>query len=192
MKNTNESKPKSLWKDRFWNLFLLLLGGFLTIITTHYFNYQQRENEKKSLVIVMEKEVSEHLKHLKAFAKGFESIKAGLFPQIGRKDVTLDRALEGGTTELAGGFGFSHRLVFFESIMPNLRILPPEIIQSIIKFHISMRICELNKIECEQAIKERIGRVVETPAPTCDVYLETIKVAISVGDSLLVGLSNFQ
>ncbi len=184
---SNEEK-RSFWKKGLWNVLLLLLGGIITIATTHFFNYQQREKEKNSLIIVIEKEVSVHLKDLKGLAKGLMNIKAGLFPEVGRKDVTLDRALEGGTKELTGVFGFSHRLAVFESIMPNLQILPPEIIQSIIEFHTSMQICELNKIECEQAIKERIGRVVETPAPTCDVYLETIKGAISVGESLLLKL----
>ena len=192
MSKDQNTKEKNIWKDRFWNLFLLLFGGIITLATTHYFNYQQRENEKRSLVTVIETEVSEHLKYLKGIAKGLENIKAGLFPEVGKKDVTLDRALEGGTTEVAGGFGFSHRLVFFESIIPNLRILPPEIIQSTIEFHTSMQICELNKIECEQVIKERIGKVVEKPVPSCDIYLETMKGAINVGDSLLLRISKFK
>lgn len=186
-----KEKLISIWNDRFWGLFMLTVGVVITITTTHYFNYVQYRNEKKSIIIVIEKEVQHHVEFLNNFEKAMENIKAGIFPEIGKQDVTLDRAMEKGTTETVSGFGLSHKSPVIESLLPNLKMLPPEIIEGVLSFYTSLQICELNKLQCEQALNERLGKIVEKPAPTCDVYLSVVKNAISTGDSLLTKLSKY-
>lgn len=186
-----ENKKKSLWKERIWNLIMLLVGAAITFFTTYYFNEAQYQKEKKSIIIVIDKEVKQHLKVMKNFNIGMNNIKAGSYPEIGAKDVTLDRALEKGKTEWGGRLGITHNSPVLESILPNLKILPPEIIENVLSFHAALQRCEIEKFECESCLNERLGKVVCNPSPGCEVYLTVIQDAIPVGDSLILRISNY-
>jgi hypothetical protein len=184
-KEKSSSQNRDIWKDRFWNLFVLLVGAGLGFGLNALHDHIQHKREMETALTLVRQDVAYQVQYCKTLVKGFNNLKSGQFPDIAHKAPTLDRALN--NADLRIGMSLrSHRSPISEHIVSRIDLLPKHIATDFLKYYSNIFYCQSLQNECKGVLAQREKESVEKPAPICDIYLDILQSCVKLGEELII------
>ena len=188
-KEPSPSQNQSLWKDRVWNLLVLLIGVALGFGFNLLHIHIQNKQEMESALTLLREDVAYQVDYSKMLVIGFKNLKSGEFPNIAKKAPTLDRALNNTDTHIGMSLQ-SHRSPISEHILSKIDLLPKRIATDVLKYYSNIFYCQSLQNECKEVLAKRETKKSEKLAPICDIYLDVLKSCVNLGESLLNKIGN--
>ena len=184
-KEKSSSQNQGLWKDRFWTLFVLLVGAGLGFGLNSLHDHIQHKKEMETALTLLRQDVTYQVQYCKTLVKGFNNLKSGQFPDIAHKAPTLDRALN--NADLRIGMSLrSHRSPISEHIVSKIDLLPKCIATDVLKYYSNIFYCQSLQNECKGVLAQREEKSSEKPAPICDIYLDILQSCVKLGEELII------
>lgn len=190
-KENFSSQNQGLWKDRFWNLLVLLIGAGLGFGLNSLHDYLQHKKEMEKALTLLHEDVAYQVKYCKALVKGLKNLKSGQFPDISQIAPTLDRALNNPHLGIDMHLR-THRSPISEHIISNINLLPKSIATDTLKYYSNIFYCQSLQNQCKEALSQRKEKRQENPAPTCDIYLDIIQSCVKIGENLIIKIEALQ
>lgn len=181
---TDEAKASH---QRLWTIITLIVGAFLGFMLNEISTTIDSAREGKSIRTILKADIQNHLDTIGPIAEGLSNLKSGI-PNLSVTARTVDRAIAGGPTAGVGMGIPEHNLTVFEQTVGLLHHLPPETLKAVLDFYDGIRNAESQRASCASVLSERASGERTDLMPVCDVYLDVLNGAASLGTQALSSL----